>query len=364
MGFLLDKRRTLIWLSSIKGIGYNSIERLYNYFGEEIDLIWTEPEGNIKKILNRNIKGFNNLIKSKNLTYYKKTYKVLEDNNINVITILDENYPDKLRNIEKPPFVLFYKGNLNLNMPIIGIVGARKSSAYGRWASYKFAKELTRYNIGIISGLALGIDTEAHKGAISNNHYNIGVLGCGLDIYYPKQNKKLMEDVKSMGCIISEFFLGEEPFKNNFRQRNRIISGLSDGIIVIEAGERSGSLITVNYALDQGKEVYALPGNINSFYSKGSNKLIRDGAKILLDVKDILEDLGIDYKINSFSNKEDLSKDENYILNLIHKSESTTIDNLVLDTKLSVENINIITMSLELKGYIKKIQNKIFTLVS
>ena len=169
-------------------------------------------------------------------------------------------------------------------------------------------KELTKWGVGII-WTTLGIDTYSHRGALDGNGYTIGVLGCGLDQYYPASNRALMDKIIEKGCIISEYCLNTPPLKYHFPARNRIVSGLSDGVVVIEAPERSGALITVEFALDQGKDVYALPGNINNIQSRGTNKLIRDGARILLGVDDIIESLNYKYSMDRIDTKQLIKND-------------------------------------------------------
>lgn len=217
------------------------------------------------------------------------------------ISFYDNSYPSKLKNIIDAPAVLFYKGNIErLNKgKNVAIIGSRNCSAYGREAASIISKELASYNIHVISGMARGIDTYAHKIALQNDGYTCAVLGSGIDVIYPKENKKLYEDIVQYGCVMSEFLPGTNPFSYNFPVRNRIISGLSDLIIIVEAAEKSGSLITAEAALEQGKDVFAIPGSIFSNLSKGTNTLIRDGAYPFTNFKDLFEILNIQYKINN-----------------------------------------------------------------
>ena len=221
---------------------------------------------------------------------------------IEEISINSNDYPEQLRNIYDPPLKLYVLGNKGiLNQKGVAIVGARKATEYGKKVAFQISKELSENGINIISGLALGIDTYSHFGNLQallqvKYEYNIGktiaVLGSGIDKIYPKENKELARKIiKSGGCIISEYPCGTKPVRLNFPKRNRIISGLSCGIVVIEASEESGALITVDFGLEQGKEIFAVPGEITSQMSEGTNKLIKEGAKIVLSSQEILEEI-------------------------------------------------------------------------
>ena len=218
--------------------------------------------------------------------------KYMEKNNIDLITIYDEIYPSKLKGIYDPPPILYIKGNKEiLNEKALSIVGCRDCTKYGEIIARKLAYNLSLHNINIVSGLAKGIDSFSHIGALKAKGKTIAVVGCGLDIVYPKENIKLFNEIiKSKGAIVSEHVIGTKPISYNFPKRNRIISGLSDGVIVVEAKQKSGTLITTDFALEQGKEIYAVPGNITSPNSYGTNELIKQGAKVVTTIEDILED--------------------------------------------------------------------------
>ena len=208
--------------------------------------------------------------------------------NIGYITYANPLYKEKLSGILDPPYFLFFKGNINIiNEKSIGVVGARKCSNYALAVTKLLTKELITNNITLISGGARGIDSIAHKTALENNGYNISVLGCGIDIVYPSENNILFSKIAEKGVVISEFLLGTAPLRQNFPKRNRIISGLSQGVIVVEASEKSGSLITARLAHEQDKKVIVIPGSILYTGASGSNKLIRDGASICTDKEDL-----------------------------------------------------------------------------
>ncbi len=240
------------------------------------------------------IKGFNeilaeNIICKENKENLEKQIEFLQKENVKIITIEDTEYPEILKTIYDYPVSIFVKGNEKmLNMPAIGIVGCRESSSYGEKVAQYFAYHLAKRNINIISGLAKGIDSQSHIGAIKAKGRTIGVIGSGLDIVYPKENQYLYDKIiEENGAIISEYPLGVKPIKMNFPARNRIISGMSKGIIVIEAKKKSGTLITVDFALEQGRNVYVVPGNIDEVNSVGTNDLIKQGAQMVTTYKDI-----------------------------------------------------------------------------
>lgn len=299
---MIEEKRYWIWFSLIKGLGnkrkqkllkiYKNPQKIYYLKKEELMNICGIGEQIVDKILDRSIKNVVN-----------KYIEYMENNNIDIITIMDENYPQNLKQIYDPPIILYVKGNKKiLNNKAIAIIGCREASEYGKKAAKYFGYNIAKEGVNIISGLAKGVDSYSHIGNIyalvENSYQNvdnysacgkpIAIVGTGLDIVYPKENKELeTEIIKSGGCIISEYPLGTKPNKINFPARNRIISGMSDGVVVIEAKEKSGTLITVDFALEQGKDIYVVPGNINSINSIGTNELIKQGAKLITTYKDI-----------------------------------------------------------------------------
>ena len=214
----------------------------------------------------------------------------LDKNKIKTIKLEDSTYPEKLKEIYNPPKTIYLIGNEKLlNQKSIAIIGCRECTRYGAENAYKFGYELAKSNICVISGFAKGIDTYSHKGAVSAKGKTIAVLGCGLDIIYPPENIELYKQILLQGsAIISEYPLGSKPEKYHFPERNRIISGLSSGVLVIEAKKKSGTMITVDFALEQGREVYAVPGNISSENSYGTNELIKEGAIPVTSINDMI----------------------------------------------------------------------------
>lgn len=362
---MVSERDVIIWLNSL-GIASSKIEEIKLWLGD-LTLFWTLSSSVIRnsKILKEDLIA--KLLEHRNLEFLNDILLKIKNNNINVVTALEDDYPERLKNIPNKPAILYCRGTLNMEDNLaIAIVGSRKATAYGKWACERFTKELAEMGITIVSGLATGIDTYAHKMALETGGRTIGVLGNGLDIIYPKNNQRLYKEVAENGCVLSEFPLGTDPFYYNFPQRNRIISGLSLGIIVVEAKEKSGSLITAHHGLDQGKDVFAVPGNINSIYSGGTNKLIKDGATPLLSIDDILEEI---YELQikfedrkktkiSFS---ELSEDEEKIIKIILDGPVHS-DIISIKTGLDISMVISILTGLELKGIIKELSSRIFTI--
>lgn len=312
----LEEKRYWIWLSLIKNLGPKRKLKLLELY-QNPEKIYKLSKDELLKIEGIGEETTKNIIDSKNEKLLDYHIKYMKENNIDIIHIYEENYPQVLKEIYDPPISLYIKGNKEiLNNKNIGIVGCRECTDYGKKAAKYFAYNLAKENINIVSGLAKGVDSFAHLGCLSTykenkncgrmydrcgeNKYNCGkqnnncgttiaVVGNGLDIVYPKENIELANEIiKSGGAIISEYPCGTKPDKINFPARNRIISGISSGIIVVEAKEKSGTLITVDFALEQGRDVFVVPGNINSINSVGTNDLIKQGAKLVTTYRDIM----------------------------------------------------------------------------
>jgi DNA processing protein len=287
-------------------------------------------------------------------------YDQIKTEQIKQVELGGKDYPELLNYISDPPKKLYYTGDITLaSKPAIAVVGARKATSYGKWAAYGFASKLSEYGVVVVSGMAYGIDSFAHKGAVENQGKTIAVLGCGVDICYPESNKLLRENILKDGLIISEYEPGVPPLPYRFPLRNRIISGLCIGTIIVEASLSSGSLITAECAAEQGRNIYALPGNINSMYSFGTNKLIKDGATPLTVFDDIIDELGIRRKSPS-ALKIKLGKDEKEIYEYILQSGETTADSICRSARKPPSEVNAIVTILEMKGLLQTAIGKIF----
>ena len=272
----------------------------------------------------------------------------------NYFTIEDDIYPQCLREISNPPLKLYYKGNLDLlkDERLIAVVGTRNPSSYGKLCCEYMVKKMTSANITIVSGFAKGIDSIAHKTSLLAGGKTIAVIASGLDIVYPASNLSLYREIEEKGLILSEYEAGVKPFKFNFPQRNRIIAGLSKGTIVVESKDRGGSLITADLALEFNRDVYAVPGDVFSEYSKGCNNLIRDSkAKSLSNINELLDDYSWKIEEKNINNK----YTQNQLLILNSLSSEKNLDNILMETKIGQTEILAELMTLEIMGAIKSI---------
>jgi DNA processing protein len=297
-----------------------------------------------------------------------------------VLILDDGSYPYLLREIADPPITLYVKGDWRacFDAPCIGVVGSRRCSTYGENASEMLARDLAANGVCVVSGLARGIDTAAHRGAIHGKGRTIAVLGTGIDTVYPKENAKLVDEIlQSGGAVVSQFPLSTPPLKDNFPYRNRIISGLSYGILIVEASERSGSLITARLAVEQNREVMAVPGNITSKNSFGANYLIKSGAKLVQQWQDVVAELPTEIsarilppKIDETANGEkprqqelmpaDLSESERIVWTLLSPDEPTHIDNLLESSNLSFGDLNSVLVNLEMRDLIRVLPGRFY----
>lgn len=327
------------------------------------------------------------IIESRKRIDVDRQIELVEKNDVNIIPLNSEFYPVSLKSIFDPPLVLFVQGEiLPQDYFSIGIVGTRMASFYGRTMAEKLSRELVEKGFTIVSGGARGIDTFSHQAALRVKGRTIAVLGCGLDITYPPENKKLFENIVEYGALVSEFPLGTPPNKQNFPMRNRIISGLSLGVLVIEAPIKSGALITVTHATEQGREVFSVPGKADSFVSKGTNQLLREGAKLVENADDIIEELELvlkdkikefrcghsrplqdtglqfdpdDHRGNNSSIPIQMSDDEARIYNLFSGSP-LDFDEIIDGSKLPVSAVSAILTRLQLKRLVKELPGKMF----
>lgn len=357
----MDEKIYWIWFVGLEKISLKQKNSMiYRYISPKT--IFSLTQESMKKTGILKESGLDYFAKSKNLEKAKENRDFMEVNHIELITRESPYYPESLKNIYLPPVALFAKGDVTLleNKLTIGIVGSRNPTVQGEKYAKGFACALASVGVTIISGLASGIDGNSHWGSLDELGNTIGVLGTGVDECYPKSNQKLYDRMSEKSLMISEFNLGEKALPFHFPLRNRIISGLSQGILIIEARKKSGSLITANHALEQGKNVYVIPGDISAFQWAGGNQLLKEGAKLVTEPNDILEDYFIPGDNLSLGNnftpeikiKTLIDPDEKNLYDLIHKGHST-IDQLVLMSGLPVNKVNSLLTMMEIEELIK-----------
>ncbi|NLM47285.1 MAG: DNA-protecting protein DprA [Epulopiscium sp.] len=367
---LLESTIYWFWISNLKGLKKSRIQQLLKHFKTPKN-IWKLGKNEIKSVINISEEELNILERSKNYEGLIEALFDLKEKNIFFYSIQDEAYPVMLRNIPNPPPGIYVKGQLPaFEKGYIAIVGSRNCTEYGKNVVRELGRELVKRGIGIISGLAYGIDSEAHKVALEFGGNTVAVLANGLDNCYPPGNINLMKSIEVTGALISEYPPTTKAIPSFFPARNRIISGLSKGVLIVEAGEKSGALITADLALEQGKEVFAVPGSIFSSTSTGTNKLIQQGAKLVTKVEDILEEIKLNMDIyNKYNNKEDkpyknesisgLALEENIVYDCI-SFEATSMEYLSVKTKYNIDKLQAILTLLEIKGLIKQLPGKKF----
>lgn len=289
----------------------------------------------------------------RNIEKYVTAIDYIEKSDINICGIYDDNYPILLKNIYDPPYILYYRGQLPKNsLRCCSIVGSRKATSYGRKTAMEIGKALGKNGVVVVSGMALGADACAHSGCIEGNGITVAVLGSGVDICTPSSNRKLMDSIiESGGCVMSEYPPGTPGIGRNYPRRNRIISGMSECLVVVEADLRSGTSITAGMALEQGRDVFALPGNINSALSRGTNRLIKEGAIPLTEVKDILEAYDIDTGASGRKIPE-MGADEMAVYMFVHERGAADIEEICEGLGKSPQETAGILTVMELKGLV------------
>ena len=342
----------LISLTKVSGLGYQQIQKLIKYFGSS-QAVWEASEKDIilSGCLNKGI--CDKLLKMRGVNNNPDFWaKELTKKNIKVCSIYDEVYPDKLRHIFNPPVLFYYYGAMIDFSNSIAIVGSRKATSYGKNVAKMLAGEITAATGLVVSGAARGIDTAAHLGALEQGA-TVAVLGCGIDVVYPPENKKIFDKIKDNGMIISEYYPGTKPNPAYFPCRNRIISGLVNGIVVVEAAEKSGALITAELALSEGRDIFAVPGSIFAEQSRGCNALIKQGAKLVQSSQDILEEYPWAKRIKA-TEQLTVTPEENAILQLLSAEVGSSIDELVLESQFDISAVSFILLQLELRGLVIK----------
>lgn len=360
----MDERRYWIGFDQIRGIGSVRTKMLLNYFGDLSEAWKSSPSLLLEAGLPKKI--VSSFVKLRREINLEKEWDQIQKLGISVITFNQENYPRLLQSIEHPPPVLYTKGTfIDEDDCSVAVVGTRRKTSYGKQVAREISQFLASNGITVVSGMARGIDTIAHKSALDSGGRTIAVFGSGLDVVYPSENRDLAKNIEIHGVLVSEFYPGTQPEGVNFPPRNRIISGLSKAVVVVEADEKSGALITAKFAVDQSREVFAVPGSIYAPRSRGTNKLIRDGAIPLLDFNDLLLTLNLEKSAEFRYVQNTLPKNdlELLLLNTI-QDEPLHIDEIKSITGLSTDKVSATLVMMELKGFVRKAGNMMYQSVS
>lgn len=360
------EKKYWVWLHGVPGIGAGRFHLLLKRFGspkEVYDATDQEIRSTEKLIGQKAMRG---LLSARRDSDLASAEKACHEKAYSILTIRDVDYPPLLKMIPVPPPLLYRKGTLpDSRRPALAIVGSRHSTAYGCEMARKLAGEMANLGIAVVSGLARGIDGMAHWGALDHEGYTLGVLGCGIDIVYPRENEELYKKMAATGGIISEYPPGMQPLAGFFPVRNRIISGIADGVLVVEAGRKSGALITVDHALEQGREVFALPGNIDSPTSAGTNHIIQQGAHMVTSARDIVEVMGWSYKEEKVQKPQEkpllppLDFFEMQVYNALADGKKY-YDEVLYLTEMEPGRLNTVLSMMEIKGIIRQLPGQLF----
>lgn len=363
----MEEFEAILKLSMTRGIGIRTYKTLIEKLGSA-EAILGASRLQLESIPGIGVKLANTIAEGSRNIDVESEINLARKYNIQILPYTSDQYPKYLKNIYDPPLVLYVKGSiLERDIIALAIVGSRRCTYYGLSQAERFGRLLAQKGFCIVSGMARGIDTAAHRGAISARGRTVAVLGCGLGVIYPRENTELAEQITQCGAVVSEFPINTPPDFRNFPPRNRLISGLSLGVLIIESSLKSGSLITAQWALEQGKEVFAVPGNIDSVYSRGTHKLIKEGAKLVEDVSDIIQELG---PIGEAIGNDDgppandprslsLNSQEKNIFSLLSSSPKD-IDEIIHITGLPASVVSSTLMILEIKKLVKQLSGKRF----
>jgi DNA processing protein len=347
--------RHWVGFNIVRGIGPVRLRALLDHFGD-LEQAWHASPDELRSTgLDR--RSLENLLAARAKLDLDRELERIAEVGAHVLTWDSPEYPRLLREIPAPPYVLYVKGSITVEDAwAVAVVGTRRASAYGREVTRRLVSPLARSGITVVSGLARGIDAEAHWTALKSGGRTIAVLGCGIDRVYPPEHRKLAQEIVAHGALVSDYPLGTEPEGRNFPPRNRIISGLSLGVLVVEAGMRSGARITADFAAEQGRDVFAVPGSILVRGCVGTNRLIQDGAGVVLSAEDILEELNLMMVVEQAEARQVLPADETEAALLDHLSaEPTHVDELQQQMGLPIAQVTSTLALMELKGMVRQV---------
>ena len=357
------KREDRYWVgfNIVRGIGPVRLRALLDYFGD-VERAWRAPSQELCSAgLDR--RSIESLLAARSAVNLDQELERIKDAGACVLTWQSPGYPRLLLEIHDPPPVLYVKGSIMENDAwAVAVVGTRRASSYGREVTRQLAASLARNGITVVSGMARGIDGEAHRAALEAGGRTIAVLGCGVDVVYPPEHRKLAAEIAAHGALVSDYPLGTKPEGRNFPPRNRIISGLSLGVLVVEAPRRSGAHITADFAAEQGRDVFAVPGSILARGSAGTNRLIQDGAKVVLGPDDILEELNLTMLVEQVEARQVLPANETEAVLLSQLStEPVHVDELQRQLELPIAQVTSTLALMELKGMVRQVGSMKYT---
>ncbi len=346
-------------LTFVSGIGLSSYWKLVKHF-QHPSAVLTASKGELQAIPGLKPSQIESLLSQESLKKSQVELERLKEVGAIAVCYDDPLYPESLKQLVDPPPVLYGLGDFSmLRYPCVAMVGSRAATTYGKRIAFNLSHQLSRYGLAVVSGLALGIDAESHRGMLDGEGCTIAVLGCGLDTVYPYQNRDLFKEITARGLILSEYPLGTRPEGFRFPARNRIIAGLSSGVVVVEAAKKSGSLITAQIALDYGREVFAVPGQVDSFKSEGTHWLLKQGAKLVQTAEDIVEELNLkEYQVGATESTEaqgetlHLDPDAMSLLNIIECYPQLR-EAIIEKSGLSFSRVSELLLFLELEGLIE-----------
>ena len=358
----MTEHEAYLVLNAIPDLGAIRIRKLVGFFGSALKVLQASRDelNQCKFFLPTIIENILHFSKDK---FLRDEYNLIQRRGLNVVTLTDVHFPGSLKDFEDAPVVLYVNGRLDcLREPAVALVGSRAASYYGCKSAMSFARAFAEAGMVVVSGLARGIDTAAHQGALEANGRTIAVIGCGFNHIYPKENYPLMAKISQRGAVVSEFPCAMPPLKHNFPWRNRIISALSRATVVIEAGKQSGALITADYAIAQNRDVFVLPSNIDSATALGSNQLIQEGARVALSPDDVLSQVSEEFVPSLFKNERPvllLSDEQSKIYGHI-TYQPIHLDELARQSGLGISSLMNITLSLELKHAIRQLPGQYY----
>lgn len=357
---LKQNDKAYIFLSSLD-LSYKKFSDVLSHFSSASDVLDAidKEDSFLKEIFGEKFDEICHLLNDFSFQTFEN---YCEKTNMHFVTIEDDDYPEKLLQLDQPPLILYYKGDLSLtNSPCIAMVGTRKPTYYGQDVTQKFAKELTEEGFTIVSGLALGVDKISHETCLKEEGKTIAVLGNGFEHMYPAMNASLAKQIEKSGLLITEYYPSFKATSYSFPARNRIIAGLSQGVLITEAGEKSGALYTKDFALELGRDVFCVPGNINNINCAGTNNIIKSGhGACVTCVQDILTVYGIE-KTKKKDKKIQLNFDEKRIFEYLSKGEQS-FDDLQIYTNLSVQTLNTYLTTMQIRGIIKKLPGNYYAI--